>query len=67
MVKRLEEVIVKVERLSDRDQEALAGIIEAELSDDARWQARFEETPQTIAKIVERAKAHYDQGSCGEL
>jgi len=67
MVKRLEEVILKAENLSELDQETLAGIIEAELSDDSQWRARFEETPAVLAKIVERAKSHYSQGSCGEL
>jgi len=67
MVKRLEEAILKAESLSERDQETLAGIIEAELSDDSRWRARFDETPAVLAKIVERAKSHYRQGSCREL
>jgi hypothetical protein len=67
MVKRLEAVFLKAEHLSDRDQEALAGIIETEMIDDARWQARFEETSQTLTKIVERAKSHFRSGSCSEL
>jgi len=66
MVNSLKIAIERAESLSERDQEALAAIIEAEISDEARWQSRFAETPATLNKIAERAKRQYDAGQCGD-
>ena len=64
MVKRLEEAVRKAENLSDHDQQVIAAIIEAELTDESLWQHQFEETPEALVKLALRAKAQYEEGSC---
>ena len=67
MVEQLQKVFERVESLPEEEQKELAAIIEAELADEAHWDRRFAETPDTLAKIAERAKRQYEQGLCGEL
>jgi hypothetical protein len=67
MVKALQEAVEKVQHLPEAQQETLASIIEAELADEQKWEARFNATPQTLLKIAERAKKQYEQGLCDEL
>jgi len=67
MVKQLEVAINKAAELSEREQEVLAAIIEAELADEERWQKRFDETPDTLGRIAERARRQYDAGLCSDL
>ena len=67
MVKQLELAVRKAENLSDRDQQVIAAIIEAELADESLWQHQFETSPETLAKLALRAKRQYDEGSCGDL
>jgi hypothetical protein len=67
MVKALQEAVDKVQRLPDAQQETLASIIEAEIADEEKWEARFASSPGTLLKIAERAKRQYEQGLCEEL
>ncbi len=67
MVEQLQRVFERVGNLSEEEQKELAAIIETELADEARWDLRFAQTPDTLSKIAERAKRQYEQGLCGEL
>lgn len=60
-------MIERVSGLPEEEQKELAAIIEAELADEARWDRRFTQTPDTLAKIAERAKLQYEQSLCEEL
>ncbi|MBV6489771.1 MAG: hypothetical protein IT202_06795 [Fimbriimonadaceae bacterium] len=67
MVKALEDAIKKAQALPEVEQEALAAIIQAEITDEKAWQKRFAETKPTLDKLVDRAKEQYRKGEFGEF
>ncbi|HEY5046655.1 MAG TPA: hypothetical protein VII49_01370 [Rhizomicrobium sp.] len=51
----LQKAIEEMARLPERDQEALAGLILAELDADENWNARFAQTQHQLGELVRRA------------
>ena len=66
VVNELVMVIEKAAKLSDREQQVLASILEQELEDEEAWNRRFESSPETLEMLVKRAKAQYESGVCTE-
>ncbi len=66
MVNELARVIEKAALLPDREQQVLASILEQELEDEAAWNRRFNDSPETLETLVKRAKAQYEAGVCTE-
>lgn len=63
----LKQAIEKVEQLPDEEQEAIAAIIELELADEEKWDRRFRESPETLARFVREAKEEYARGETKEF
>ncbi|HSP56664.1 MAG TPA: hypothetical protein VLS25_13875 [Dehalococcoidia bacterium] len=59
---RLKEVMNKISRLPEADQERLAAVIEEELEDEARWQAAFDESRPQLRRLAEEAREDYRAG-----
>ena len=56
----LEKAIKKISRLPEQDQEALAGLILAELEAEEGWNARFAATEDRLGELVRRAREEAD-------
>ena len=52
----LEKAIQKISRLPERDQEAVAGVILAELEAEEGWNRRFAATEDRLGELVRRAR-----------
>ena len=52
----LEKAINEMTRLPERDQEALAGLILAELEAEEGWSARFAQTQDQLGELARRAR-----------
>lgn len=59
--------IEHAKRLPKEQQEVIAAIIEAELADEAKWQARFNETLSTLGKLQESAHEQYRSGDYDKM
>ena len=59
---RLKEVMNKISRLSEADQERLAAVIEEELEDEARWQVAFDASRPQLRRLAEEAREDYRAG-----
>ena len=58
----LEQAISAVQTLPEADQDMIASLIMAELSDQERWNSRFAETQPQLAKLAERVRADIQAG-----
>jgi hypothetical protein len=58
----LEQAISAVKALSEADQDMIASLIMAELSDQEQWKNRFAETQPQLAKLVEKICADIQAG-----
>ncbi len=67
MTKLLEKALAEVKTLSDKDQDAIAAIILEELTDEKRWQAKFEGSQDVLSKLSTKAKADIQAGKVREL
>jgi len=52
MTKLLEQVIASAQRLSEREQNAIAALILDELDDDALWDRALAASPDALAKLA---------------
>ena len=52
----LQKAIKEMTRLPERDQEALAGLILAELEADDGWSTRFAQTQDQLGELARRAR-----------
>ncbi len=67
MVIELEPVFEITSRLPAREQQVLAAIFSEGLEDEGRWSRRFDETPEILKMLVNRAKAQYAEGICEQF
>ena len=58
----LEQAISVVQTLPEADQDMIASLIMAELSDQERWKKRFAETQPQLAKLAEKIRADIQAG-----
>lgn len=62
MTQMLEEAIRAVKALSDRDQDAIAASILAEIEDDRRWAESFARSPDLLAELAREAVEEHRAG-----
>jgi hypothetical protein len=62
MTQMLEEAIRAVKALPDRDQDAIAASILAEIEDDRRWAESFARSPDLLAELAQEALEEYRAG-----
>ncbi|HEY2708712.1 MAG TPA: hypothetical protein VGI95_11730 [Caulobacteraceae bacterium] len=53
----LKSALAKVERLSDSEQEAIAGVILQELEAERAWDASFARSQDTLSRLAHQARA----------
>jgi hypothetical protein len=58
----LEQAISAVQALPEADQDMIASLIMAELSDQERWNNRFAETQSQLAKLADKVRADIQAG-----
>ena len=62
MTQMLEEAIRAVKALPDRDQDAIAASILAEIEDDRRWAESFARSPDLLAELAKEALEEHRAG-----
>ena len=62
MTQMLEEAIRAVKALPDRDQDAIAASILAEIEDDRRWAESFARSPDMLAELAKEALEEHRAG-----
>jgi len=67
MTELLECAIAQLHRLPEREQDAIAAMILAELEDDRHWDESFSRSPDMLAKLAALAMAEYHAGKTQEL
>lgn len=67
MTRLLEQAVAKVKRLSTAEQDAIANLILDELEDEARWEKRFAQSQDALAKLGAEAMAEDRAGKTQEL
>ena len=67
MTKLLEQAVAKVKELSAAEQDAIAKLILDELEDDTRWEKRFTQSQDALAKLAAEAMAEDRAGKTQEL
>ncbi|HLO86121.1 MAG TPA: hypothetical protein VK203_14090 [Nostocaceae cyanobacterium] len=67
MTQLLEQAILKLQQLSEIEQDAMATLILEELEDEARWNQAFAKSQDVLAKLAEVALAEYKAGKTQEL
>jgi hypothetical protein len=58
----LEQAISAVQTLPEADQDMIASLIMAELSDQERWKNRFAETEPQLSKLAAKIRADIQAG-----
>lgn len=58
----LEQAISAVQTLPEADQDMIASLIMAELSDQERWKNQFAETQPQLAKLADKIRADIQAG-----
>lgn len=67
MTKLLEQIVAKIKKLPDSEQDAIAAVILEELEDEARWDRAFEKSQDALAKLAAEAMAEDRSGRTQEL
>ena len=67
MTHLLEKAFAEASRLPERDQDAIAEIVMAELASERRWQELFEGSQDVLAELAEEALAEYRAGKTKPL
>lgn len=62
MSKLLKKAFEAVAQLPEKEQEALAVAILAEIASDAEWDERFTNSTQTLEKLADEALSEYRKG-----
>ena len=67
MTRLLEKAFAEASRLPERDQDAIAEIVLAELASEERWNELFEKSQNALAELAEEALAEYRAGKTKPL
>ncbi len=67
MTHLLEKAFAEASRLPERDQDAIAEIVMAELASEERWRELFEESQDALAELAEEALAEHRAGKTKPL
>ena len=67
MTRLLEKAFAEASRLPERDQDAIAEIVLAELASEERWNELFEKSQDALAELAEEALAEYRAGKTKPL
>ena len=67
MTRLLEKAFAEASRLPERDQDAIAEIVLAELASEERWSELFENSQDALAELAEEALAEYRAGKTKPL
>lgn len=67
MTKQMEQVIAKVTKLSEEEQEYYATIFLEELEDERRWDESFAATQNELAKLADEALQEFEEGKTTPL
>lgn len=62
MTSLLQQALVKLEKRSAAEQDAIAAIILEELADEERWQQAFANSPEKLAALAEQVRADIAAG-----
>ncbi len=67
MTRLLEKAFAEASRLPERDQDAIAEIVLAELASEERWSELFKNSQNTLAELAEEALAEHRAGKTKPL
>ncbi len=67
MTRLLEKAFAEASRLPEREQDAIAEIVLAELASEERWNELFEKSQNALAELAEEALAEYRAGKTKPL
>jgi hypothetical protein len=67
MTKLVEKAIERISRLPQKEQDAIASQILADLEDEAAWGKRFAAQASTIRRLAEEALEEHHQGTTRPL
>ena len=67
MTHLLEKAFAEASRLPERDQDAIAEIVMAELASEERWKELFEDSQNVLAELAEEALAEHRAGKTEPL
>lgn len=67
MTKLLEKAFAEVAKLSEPEQEVLAGWILEELASERRWEEAFSASADALARLADEAVAKHREGQTREL
>ena len=67
MTRLLEKAFAEASRLPERDQDAIAEIVLAELASEERWSELFEKSQDALAELAEEALAEHRAGKTRPL
>jgi hypothetical protein len=62
MTKLLEEALSALARLSEQDQDAIAGLIMGELVSEERWSEAFAKSPDQLSQLADDAIEEFRKG-----
>jgi hypothetical protein len=58
----LQQAIAEIQKLPEPEQDAIASRLIEELSDERRWQEKFAQTPEKLARLVREAREDIQAG-----
>ncbi|MFT3879840.1 MAG: hypothetical protein QM703_09290 [Gemmatales bacterium] len=67
MTKLLERAIAEANKLSSKDQDALASILLEEIEDDVTWEQKFERTQGQLSRLADKVRADIQKGRVTEM
>ena len=67
MTEMLEKAVAQVKQLPEEQQDAIAALILEEIEDEARWDAAFARSPDTLARLAAEAEEEDRKGLTKEL
>ena len=67
MTHLLEKAFAEASRLPEREQDAIAEIVTAELASEGRWKELFEGSQDVLAELAEEALAEHQAGKTKPL
>ena len=67
MTEMLEKAVARVKQLSEEQQDAIAALILEEIEDEARWDAAFARSHDTLARLAAEADEEDRKGLTKEL
>ncbi len=67
MTQLLEQVFTEVQKLPEREQDAIASLILEEMLDERKWDEAFASSQNQLAQLADEALAEYRHGSATPL